>query len=95
MQIARNSHAIQDFSRTPPGRSPPELRHLDGWTARREIETRQYIDRRERLGRVNPHVKIRSAACGSNNIYFILFYNLCHMTGLTHRASCSFTGNLH
>jgi hypothetical protein len=26
--------------------------------------------------------------------YFILFYNLCHMTGLTHRASCSFTGNL-
>jgi predicted metalloprotease with PDZ domain len=24
---------------------------------------------------------------------FILFYNLCHMTGLTHRASCSFTGN--
>ena len=68
MQIARNSHAIQDFSRTPPGRSPPELRHLDGWTARREIETRLYIDRRERLGRVNPHVKIRSAACGSNNI---------------------------
>ena len=25
---------------------------------------------------------------------FILFYNLCHLTGLTHRASCSFTGNL-
>ena len=26
--------------------------------------------------------------------YLFLFYNLCHMTGLTHRASCSFTGNL-
>ena len=24
----------------------------------------------------------------------MFFYNLCHMTGLTHRASCSFTGNL-
>jgi hypothetical protein len=27
-------------------------------------------------------------------LLLFFFYNLCHMTGLTHRASCSFTGNL-
>ena len=42
-------HAIKYFSRTPPVRSPPELRHLNG---RHKSKSRQYIDRRERLGRV-------------------------------------------
>ena len=60
-QLARNSRF---FSHSPPP-SPPGIT-TSSWMDRREIETRQYIDRRERLGRVNPHVKIRSAACGSN-----------------------------
>jgi hypothetical protein len=37
---------------------------------------------------------VKQAQIDGYFIYLFLFYNLCHMTGLTHRASCSFTGNL-
>ena len=61
-------HAIKYFSRTPPVRSPPELRHLNGQT-RIEISTIHRSARKTGSSELwrNIHVKIRSAAFGSNN----------------------------